>query len=236
MLSNQGALVKHWYLKKYNDNSGKPLDLVQPQAAAHFGLPLSLFTYPDSPVSMSQLNQALYQTTVNGQQASGTTTVLAPATVAFHYAQNGVDVVKTIQFDSSYVISVSNEVKRDGQPVRALIQWPAGPGPPPTSTRSTTPPSIPGSWRSPRPSTASPTTGSPRDDRRPLRPARPAGPTGAAWDREVWSKSRIEAVFLTNEFDDPLTGWDTAQYIPCLRTDDLVLKLHEPRTVERLGG
>ncbi len=57
---------------------------------------------------------------------------------------------------------------------------------------------------------------------------------GAKWDQEVWSKTRLEAVFLTNDFDDPLEGWDTDQYIPCLRTDDLVLKLHEPRTVERL--
>ncbi len=58
--------------------------------------------------------------------------------------------------------------------------------------------------------------------------------SGAAWDREVWDKTRLEAVFLTNDFDDPLEGWDTAKYVPCLRTDDLVLKLHLPRTVERL--
>jgi glucuronate isomerase len=57
---------------------------------------------------------------------------------------------------------------------------------------------------------------------------------GAAWDKEVWSRSHLEAVFLTNEFDDPLEGWDTTKYIPCLRTDDLVLKLHEQATVERL--
>lgn len=57
---------------------------------------------------------------------------------------------------------------------------------------------------------------------------------GQAWDREVWTKTHLEAVFLTNEFDDPLEGWDTGKYVPCLRTDDLVLKLHEPRTVERL--
>jgi glucuronate isomerase len=57
---------------------------------------------------------------------------------------------------------------------------------------------------------------------------------GSAWDREVWDKTRLEAVFLTNDFDDPLEGWDTQQYVPCLRTDDLVLKLHEPSTVERL--
>ena len=57
---------------------------------------------------------------------------------------------------------------------------------------------------------------------------------GPAWDREVWTKARLEAVFLTNDFDDPLEGFDTTAYVPCLRTDDLVLKLHEPRTVERL--
>ena len=42
-----------------------------------------------------------------------------------------------------------------------------------------------------------------------------------AWPQEVLTKSKIEAVFLTNEFDDPLAGFDTKVYIPCLRTDDL---------------
>ena len=128
VFTNRGAVVKHWYLKKYFDNAGKPLDLVQPKAAAHYGVPLSLFTYPDSPVSMSLLNQALYQTTVNGAEASGSGPVLAPATIAFHYQQNGIDVVKSIHFDTSYVVSVSTEVKRYGQPVRALVEWPAGLG------------------------------------------------------------------------------------------------------------
>jgi glucuronate isomerase len=57
---------------------------------------------------------------------------------------------------------------------------------------------------------------------------------GASWDREVWEKTRLEAVFLTNEFDDPLEGFDTSKFVPCLRTDDVVLRLHQPRTVERL--
>src|SRR5262249_30768354 len=57
---------------------------------------------------------------------------------------------------------------------------------------------------------------------------------GAAWDRQVWEASRLEAVVLTNEFDDPLEGWATAASIPCLRTDALVLKLDQPRTIERL--
>jgi glucuronate isomerase len=60
------------------------------------------------------------------------------------------------------------------------------------------------------------------------------GADGPAWDREVWNRTQLEAVFLTNDFDDPLEGWDTRKYVPCLRTDDLVLKLHEPSTVARL--
>jgi glucuronate isomerase len=60
------------------------------------------------------------------------------------------------------------------------------------------------------------------------------GQDGEAWDREVWKASKLEAVFLTNEFDDSLEGWDTAAYVPCLRTDDLVLKLNAPMTIPRL--
>ncbi|MFM7591262.1 MAG: amidohydrolase, partial [Isosphaeraceae bacterium] len=58
---------------------------------------------------------------------------------------------------------------------------------------------------------------------------------GKAWDRTVWAKTNLQAVFLTNDFDDPLVGWDTTQYVPCLRTDDLVLKLHEPNVRQRLA-
>lgn len=57
---------------------------------------------------------------------------------------------------------------------------------------------------------------------------------GASWDDAVWKRSKLEAVFLTNEFDDPLQGWETSRFVPCLRTDDLVLKLHLPRTLDRL--
>jgi YidC/Oxa1 family membrane protein insertase len=127
-LTNRGGQVKRWILKKYFDSAGKPLDMVQSQAAAKFGLPLSLFTYPDSPVSMTELNSALYQVTVSGAQPASNGLVPAPATVTYHYAANGLDVVKTLQFGSSYVMSVDVSVKRDGVPVRALVQWPAGLG------------------------------------------------------------------------------------------------------------
>ncbi|MEZ6146720.1 MAG: glucuronate isomerase [Planctomycetaceae bacterium] len=57
----------------------------------------------------------------------------------------------------------------------------------------------------------------------------------ADWEEQVLSHSKLEGVFLTNDFDDPLEGFDTTRYIPCLRTDDLVFKLHEPSVRERLA-
>jgi YidC/Oxa1 family membrane protein insertase len=125
VFTNRGAQVKHWILKKYTDTSGKPLDMVQPQLAARFGYPLSFFTY--DPSLTTQLNQALYQVTVSGPRAS-TGEVLAPSTLTFRYTQNGVDVVKTFHFDTSYVIDIDTHVQRNGQPVRALVAWPAGLG------------------------------------------------------------------------------------------------------------
>ena len=54
------------------------------------------------------------------------------------------------------------------------------------------------------------------------------------WAEQVLRQSKLEAVFLTNDFDDPLEGFDTSVYIPCLRTDDLVFKLSEPSVRMRL--
>src|SRR5262249_49962438 len=55
------------------------------------------------------------------------------------------------------------------------------------------------------------------------------------WEEQVLRKSNIEMVFLTNDFDDPLEGFDTARYVPCLRTDDLVFRLHDPEVRQRLA-
>jgi len=54
------------------------------------------------------------------------------------------------------------------------------------------------------------------------------------WESKVLKRSNVEKVFLTNDFDDPLEGFDTDRYVPCLRTDDLVFHLGNPEVVERL--
>lgn len=55
------------------------------------------------------------------------------------------------------------------------------------------------------------------------------------WEDQCLRASGIEKVFLTNEFDDPLHGFDTQRYIPCLRTDDLVFHLARPEVRQRLA-
>jgi YidC/Oxa1 family membrane protein insertase len=129
VFTNQGAQAEHWILnnKQYKDHpdpGGQQLDLVNSKAAA-FGLPLSLYTY--EPELTKQLNSALYQVSVSGSTTS-TGVLKAPGSVSFHYAANGLDVVKTFRFDSSYVVTAEVAVRRNGVPVRALLAWPGGLG------------------------------------------------------------------------------------------------------------
>jgi glucuronate isomerase len=55
------------------------------------------------------------------------------------------------------------------------------------------------------------------------------------WEEEVLERSNVEKVFLTNDFDDPLDGFDATRYVPCLRTDDLVFRIDRPDVRERLA-
>ncbi len=54
------------------------------------------------------------------------------------------------------------------------------------------------------------------------------------WELTVLEKSGLDQVYLTNDFDDPLEGFDTHLYVPCLRTDDLVFQLQKQETRDRL--
>jgi glucuronate isomerase len=54
------------------------------------------------------------------------------------------------------------------------------------------------------------------------------------WEQQVLDRTKLDAVFLTNNFDDPLEGFDTNHYVPCLRTDDLVFHLGKAEVRQRL--
>jgi YidC/Oxa1 family membrane protein insertase len=115
--SNQGAQVKSWILKKYKDDDGKPLDLVNQATAAKFGYPLSLFTYDQG--LRSRLANALYVPSATGSMN-------APGTLSFDYASGGLAVHKTFHFDSTYVIRADISATQNGAPLTALLAWPSG--------------------------------------------------------------------------------------------------------------
>jgi glucuronate isomerase len=54
------------------------------------------------------------------------------------------------------------------------------------------------------------------------------------WEKQIREKSKLDAIFLTNEFDDELDGFDASKYVPCLRTDSLAFQLDKPKVRDRL--
>ena len=116
--TNRGAQIKSWILKKYTDDQGKPLELVN-AAAVKYGQPLSFFTYDEA--LRSKLNSALYQTSSTGLQK-------APQDMTFEYADQDLAVTKKFHFDHSYVVGVETSVRNKGADVTAFPAWPAGLG------------------------------------------------------------------------------------------------------------
>jgi YidC/Oxa1 family membrane protein insertase len=116
--TNRGAQVKSWILKKFdNDAQNGPLDLVNPEAAAKYGYPLSLWTYDET--LRDKLGSALYVASREGQLTS-------PATVTFEYADQDLSVRKTFSFNDSYSVGVETSVTSKGVAVAALPAWPSG--------------------------------------------------------------------------------------------------------------
>src|SRR5208282_3368413 len=48
VFTNRGGRVKSWVLKKYTDDKGGPLELVNSAAAEKYGYPLTLWTYDET--------------------------------------------------------------------------------------------------------------------------------------------------------------------------------------------
>lgn len=116
--TNRGAQVKSWILKKFNNDNGKPLDLVNTNAAAKYGYPLSLWTYDEN--VRNTLNSALYV------PSTTEATLQAPAQIQFDFSNDWLTVRKTFHFDHSYVVRVETSVFSNGNPVHAFPAWPSG--------------------------------------------------------------------------------------------------------------
>ena len=125
VFTNRGAQVRSWVLKKYNDDHGKPLELVN-AAAREYGYPLSLWSYDEN--LRNKLNSALYVLSSTGSATVEKigTSLSAPAEITFAYSDGDLSVRKTFKFDHRYVVEAQTSVVQKGSEVTAFLMWPAG--------------------------------------------------------------------------------------------------------------
>ncbi len=124
-VSNRGAVVVGWELKKYHDDAGLPLELVSPGAWKTRQFPLSL-EFADAKLTEA-LSGALYRMEVEpGAGAKGTR-------VSFRYSDGaGLTVAKILEFSpDSYVTRAEIDARRGGAPLEGYVIWGAGFGPDP---------------------------------------------------------------------------------------------------------
>ena len=127
VFTNRGGRVKSWVLKKYTDDKGGQLELVNSAAAEKYGYPLSLWTYDEG--LRNKLNSALYAAPTPAPSAAGgrAGTPVAPPEIKFVYDDGDVSVQKSFKFDrDSYVIEINTSVTQKDSPVTAFPMWPAG--------------------------------------------------------------------------------------------------------------
>src|SRR5208282_171626 len=124
VFTNHGGRVKSWVLKKYTDDKGGPLELVNAAAAEKYGYPLTLWSYDET--LRNKLNSALYVTPTLPQSVRKDGAP-APDEIKFAYSDGDVSVQKSFEFDrNSYVVGVQTAVYVKGAQVTAFPMWPAG--------------------------------------------------------------------------------------------------------------
>jgi YidC/Oxa1 family membrane protein insertase len=127
VLSNRGAVVRSWQLKKYTDEQNHTLDVVIAEVARQTGgWPLSLYL-PDA-TAESEANQGLYEVTSAGgaKIESGQATLQAPVEIAFHWSDGQIEVTKRLKFDRSYVTGLDISVRENGRLVTPGVAWRSG--------------------------------------------------------------------------------------------------------------
>jgi YidC/Oxa1 family membrane protein insertase len=132
-ISNRGAVVKSWQLKKYKDDCSygqRTLDLVQngqkdcsktkdkdvPRETAGWPFALAL----DDAQLEASANTGLYKVSADGSELH------APAEAEFSWSDGHLEVTKHFKFDHSYVVQTQINVKLDGRPITAGLAWLGG--------------------------------------------------------------------------------------------------------------
>ena len=118
VFSTRGAVVKGWTLRNYRDEQNNPLDLVNPDAAALFGAPFSIWVSDEA--LRREINSALFVPSATGS-------IRAPATVTFEYSNGRIVARKQFTFTpDSYVLNVTTELSSEGKSVGHALAWRGG--------------------------------------------------------------------------------------------------------------
>ncbi len=115
--TNRGAQVKSWILKKFKDEHGHPLELVNSATAEKFGYPLSLWTYDEN--LRNQLNSALYV-------ASGSGALTGAGRTHLRVCRSGPRRSQGLPLRSHLRAARRDFVTSHGSQVAAYPMWPAG--------------------------------------------------------------------------------------------------------------
>ncbi len=120
-ISNRGAVVKSWQLKKYMDDA-KPqrvLDVVHPDASKQTGgWPFAVVL--DDEQLQNAANAGLYQT------SSPANSLQAPADAEFTWSDGHLEIKKRFRFDHTYVVRVETSASLNGRPITAGLGWLGG--------------------------------------------------------------------------------------------------------------
>jgi len=114
-LSNRGAVVRSWVLKKYKDSAGKPLELVNLAAAAKLGYPFGLLFKDRQP--SADPNQTLFRSKAAPDGLG----------VDYEFSDGTVLVRKSFRFrHNDYLSQFSSEVVQAGAGLAHLVAWRGG--------------------------------------------------------------------------------------------------------------
>ena len=112
--TNRGGVIKSWVLKKFQDNQGKPLELVN-QDAKDTPLPFSI--QPRSGQLSVDPNQVLYKATPEPDGAG----------VSYEFSDGKTTIRKSFNFKkSSYLADVRSEVLANNTDVPHFLTWRGG--------------------------------------------------------------------------------------------------------------
>ncbi len=124
VFTNQGAAVKSWVLKKYKDNSGKPLELIHLDDK---GNPLTLTDGQPCPLPFTievtgqklsvDPNAVLYRPQV----------IAGGLGVAYIYSNGNLTIHKSFQFaQDSYMVNVKSQVLENNTAIPNVLMWRGG--------------------------------------------------------------------------------------------------------------